>query len=900
MQRRSIRNIQILGMMLLSSLYSFDEALAREVSADEASAIAQAFLSKDFSEQNHRALKVFSARRTSQQSPVEPYYIFTGEDGAGFVIVSGDDIANPILGYSDNASIDVDGELPTGMQELLADIENQMLQARQSGAIQTEVVAKRWSSLAKGNVVKELKTATWNQGSPYNSQCPRDGYLRSVTGCVPTAYAILMRYFRYPSAGLGSTQAYYTSSKNIYVASRNLSHIYDWDNMPMQLEGSGYTSQQADNVATLLADIGAAFQVDYGADETGGYMGLPQLFTHFDYFPGTSESKEDFTAEEWNAKLKAQIDLSHPVIYRGANEEESGHIFIIDGYTDDDYFHVNWGWGGSYNGYFALDVLCPGERNYNSGQAADFNCVPMSLYDGPMVAKLGEREYPSLQTAIYDGTREGKQAQVVMTNNLRLNGYVIQKDQDVKIDLNGKQIELANSIKIQGHLSVGDSGENGTLTHVSGNHGLFSNYGSLEITGGTFVNESDDNSENSYKRCIWSDDESQTIISGGTFRCKGNQTLCLRGNTTISDGHFSNSGNSCVLSYHSTTGTLTIEGGTFESLDVSIEGNTDNRRCILTKDSSNIVIRGGTFICNTNQTLCLYGNATINGGNFINNGNGIVIANYNTAGELVIRDGQFSQTATTYEGTGSYRRCLYTIKGSKTYIYGGVFESASNNLLLYGELTINDGIFVSTGNAALISYNNTQGTLNINGGSFSNTATSYDGTTDYRRTIWTNSNTQANISGGSFGSNSRQTLCFNGDASIKNASIENTNEFGCGCLAFSGAQVCLDDVKIRSPFRVFYSDASSSIVCVSGLFSNSVSDSFLAEGSQCIDNTDNETRWDYPYKVVSTVDINGVQEEISEGVSIFYDLNGRRHQTPQRGIQIVRDRNGKIHKKICK
>ena len=121
-------------------------------------------------------------------------------DGKGFVIVSADDVARPILGYSLDAEILPDGELPLSMEQWLSSVSNQILLARQKGVVQTAEIARQWNNIKKGATKVQLQTAKWGQSAPYYDQCPLDNDTRSLAGCVPVAYAILMKYYGYPTA----------------------------------------------------------------------------------------------------------------------------------------------------------------------------------------------------------------------------------------------------------------------------------------------------------------------------------------------------------------------------------------------------------------------------------------------------------------------------------------------------------------------------------------------------------------------------------------------------------------------------------------------------------------------------------------------------------------------------
>jgi len=104
---------------------------------------------------------------------------------------------------------------------------------------------------------------------------------------------------------------------------------------------------------------------------------LNAMKDHFGYNPGaTLEYKSDFTEADWISLLKAQLNAGHPMPYAGY-DIGSGHAFVCDGYSDD-MFHFNWGWSGSYNGYFYIGNLNPG-YNFSTGQQAFINCYPAAV-----------------------------------------------------------------------------------------------------------------------------------------------------------------------------------------------------------------------------------------------------------------------------------------------------------------------------------------------------------------------------------------------------------------------------------------------------------------------------------------------------------------------------------------
>ena len=218
----------------------------------------------------------------------------------------------------------------------------------------------------------------YSQGTPYNDLCPVLNGGRAVTGCVATAMAQVMRYWRYPDVGTGT--ATYTSSRG--AAEYNFAnHPFDWDNMLetytlSRLGVPNYNDTQATAIATLMLACGASVNMDY--DYAGSSSNVVYTSAALrDYFKYSSnirfyESNEP-NWEDWTETLKEQFDRGLPVIYGGIATVD-GHAFVLDGYklgisetTGNPYtlFHVNWGWNGDYNGWFRLRNLRASEDHDN-------------------------------------------------------------------------------------------------------------------------------------------------------------------------------------------------------------------------------------------------------------------------------------------------------------------------------------------------------------------------------------------------------------------------------------------------------------------------------------------------------------------------------------------------------
>lgn len=234
-----------------------------------------------------------------------------------------------------------------------------------------------------GNIIVSLNTAAWGQSIPYNKFCFTSQGAQAKTGCVPTAYAILMHYHKWP-ASANEKKVYHSGTGE----SITLGHEYDWENMPGSYSGT-YSNAEADAVATLMRDLGWTYGVEYGTGNTAsgsGGEGAAKLVDVFKYKSESPNSQDaqygtvrDVVANDnlWIEYIKQSLDAGCPIPYSSTTVSGGRHIFILDGYTDKDYFHVNWGWGGQGNGWFKLDNMTPDSNSdYSKSHRAYFMLKP--------------------------------------------------------------------------------------------------------------------------------------------------------------------------------------------------------------------------------------------------------------------------------------------------------------------------------------------------------------------------------------------------------------------------------------------------------------------------------------------------------------------------------------------
>ena len=400
-----MKRLFLLALLVLFTLPIF----AKHVSVETAQQVA-----RNFWEQNVvKSTDVIFSDVTSQ-TEFTNFYIFN-TDG-GFVIVSADDIAYPVLGYSDEGSFNT-SNIAINTLEWLRGYQRQIQFGIDNNIKATEEISDLWYKLQNGippihkstRAVSALMTTKWNQGPPYNLLCPYDDRTdeNAVTGCVATAMAQVMKYWNYPTRGTGSYSYLYSSSYYPEQSADFENTTYDWNNMPDRL--LSYSSQaEKDAVSTLMYHCGVSVGMNYGTVTNGGgsaahtvasgYEGerctelaLKDNFGYKTSLQGLG--REDYTGD-WDNLLKAELNARRPIIYSGnGTGGGAGHCFVCDGYNDNDYFHFNWGWGGAYDGFFLTTALTPGgggigsddDNNYSYRQAAVIGIEPAGVTVSPEI-----------------------------------------------------------------------------------------------------------------------------------------------------------------------------------------------------------------------------------------------------------------------------------------------------------------------------------------------------------------------------------------------------------------------------------------------------------------------------------------------------------------------------------
>jgi len=301
--------------------------------------------------------------------------------------------------------------------------------------------------------VEPLIEAKWGQGTPWNKFCPSDDDGRhALVGCVAVAMAQVMKKWNWPERGLGSNSYTPTNHPEYGLQTASFDTAYQWENM--------HLTNPDDASALLLYHAGVATYMNYGPYESGANTSVyatQALKDNFRYFKGMQvREKERYSEKDWFIMLRQELINDRPIIYIGSNPDGgSGHAFNIDGFHSQSYFHFNWGWNGTGNGYFRLENMAAGGGNFTKGQAAIFWVQPDNI---PMHDRPG-----SFQSLPGDSFVQLLWDELVIND---LSHYNIYRDDELiatRVTNSFKDVNLENGKSYSYHITAsyvgGDEGE---------------------------------------------------------------------------------------------------------------------------------------------------------------------------------------------------------------------------------------------------------------------------------------------------------------------------------------------------------------------------------------------------------------------------------------------------------
>ena len=349
-------------VLILSLICLTIPGWAEQVSRDQALRKAQQFLVQKGLPSSVKAAETELSRRRAQGIPQpDYYYVFNSGQNQGFVIISGDDRAETVLGYATSGRFDVDN-IPSNMAAWLQGYADQIKYIQEHPALsaQKQTVRRSYSAISK------LMTCQWDQDDPFNAECPTVGTKKCVTGCVTTAVSQILYYHAKTSGYAPSSTAIpgYTTESRGDVMPDLPATSFDWGNM-IDVYNSSATAEQKTAVAKLFQYVGTGLKAAYDLSENGGtsvWDNMPEIVfkDYFGYGNGIQlvHRADAIPESEWDNLICNELANGRPVLYSGQGSA-GGHTFVIDGYDGAGKYAINWGWGGYQDSYFALSALNP-------------------------------------------------------------------------------------------------------------------------------------------------------------------------------------------------------------------------------------------------------------------------------------------------------------------------------------------------------------------------------------------------------------------------------------------------------------------------------------------------------------------------------------------------------------
>jgi hypothetical protein len=383
--------------------------------------------------QNRIQLKAIRNKPLSDEAA---FYVYELEQH-GYVLVSADDRVRPVLGYSQNGTYD-EQQMPTNMRAWMDNIARQIANVK-GGSFARVRKADHYANVSP---LLEKDGIHWNQGKPYNNNCPSVSGEKCPTGCVATAAGQIMRYWKYPSQGRGQ-HSYEWNGKTLSVDFTD--HAYNWSEILADYSAVQYNSEQAKAIARLMSDIGISFNMNYAPGGSGANEPTAALamIEHFKFDSAAQVIYMDYMGVEgFEQAVTKELVAGRPVMMSGATESNTGHEFVCDGVNNNGLYHINWGWGGWYNGDFVLTALYPEGQGTGGGDEGEGYTIGVSAVIGlqpdkgnaPVVELRGER-YGIVEDKDAFGRNDAFTVHIPMLMNMGLFtwqgyiGYIICDDQ---------------------------------------------------------------------------------------------------------------------------------------------------------------------------------------------------------------------------------------------------------------------------------------------------------------------------------------------------------------------------------------------------------------------------------------------------------------------------------------
>jgi PKD repeat protein len=399
------KSILLLAIVVLAL---HGKIMASAVSQQQAQNIALNYFKLQVpSAANNSSLAMSLLFSQNENDGTTDFYVFNASPMKGFVIVSGDNNAIPVIAWSSEGNFVLGDLSKSGISDWIKSSATKIHYVVTNNIQADANIQSLWSNYAQGinpqssrsgGTIGPLCTTIWNQEPYYNSLCPPAGLpssslSKAVTGCVATAMAQIMKYWNYPAQGTGGVVTYndfgWGQSPNYGNLSANMNRPLYWANM-----GNNATSD-TDPIDSLMYELGVAVNMTYDSTGSGAFVltgesgGGPCSQTvfadNFYYNPNTLQGVylSSYTTDAWIALLENEINSGRVVQYEGEDPNAGGHTWVMDGYqpnTSGDMLHMNWGWGGAEDGFYSVTNLATPGFNPSQDDAALIGIEPLLPY----------------------------------------------------------------------------------------------------------------------------------------------------------------------------------------------------------------------------------------------------------------------------------------------------------------------------------------------------------------------------------------------------------------------------------------------------------------------------------------------------------------------------------------
>ena len=395
-------------LLLLSVFALFAQSIvAMPITSEQAKVIAQQQLASTTKLTTPNAKMTLSHSAMSLKGATD-YYVFNRGDNQGFVIVAGDDLSAPVLGYSPTGSFDYN-EAPEPLKEMLKNYQRSMEWLRNNP--EAAQAPRLNYDLQPYGVYPICGEVHWHQFPPYNNNCPPSSHAltsnsRCYAGCVPVAFSTIMKGLKYPSYGFGEFGYNYMLDGNEMTAFAKFNdYSYNYTSMK---NGYGENAYNAQAVSELVYEVGVAFHTIYSGESSDAllrnvFRGMIAFFNYNANIQYVQKASYSYNEQAWYDMMYNEIDNGRPIYYMGyrtidnsGNACHIGHAFVLDGYDSNGKVHVNWGFQPeAYNTYFDWSLLSPRsdydysayDSGFNHEQAAIIGICPDTTGIGGVVVK---------------------------------------------------------------------------------------------------------------------------------------------------------------------------------------------------------------------------------------------------------------------------------------------------------------------------------------------------------------------------------------------------------------------------------------------------------------------------------------------------------------------------------